>query len=165
MALPFAVAIFTTHLIKIFYNSQVKHANEVGYPERKSSMLLVYIGIASLIGKVTAGRMLDSPRFCVFWISQISGYITSLSLVVLTFAYDDKSFISFAIVYGVGNGLFVSSMFSLWLTTVTPEQRPLGLATGEVFAAIGVLTGSPFIGISKTRCFETSTLIYIKAQY
>ncbi|KAK3698823.1 hypothetical protein QZH41_004954 [Actinostola sp. cb2023] len=33
----------------------VKHANEIGYPAQKSSMLLIYIGVASLIGKVVAG--------------------------------------------------------------------------------------------------------------
>jgi len=69
------------------------------------------------------------------------------SVIVLEFAVNDIGFISFAVVYGLGTGAFMPTQFVLWMSSVVPEHRPSALATGEVIASIGVLTGSPFIGI------------------
>ena len=126
--------------------AQVKHANEVGYPAHKSSMLLIYIGMASLTGKVVAGRLCDCPKVSVFLVNQVAGCVATAAIILLKFATDDITFISFAVLYGLGNGSFLASMYLMWLHNVAPKYRISGVALGEAFAGIGVLIGSPFIG-------------------
>ncbi|KAK3698833.1 hypothetical protein QZH41_016040 [Actinostola sp. cb2023] len=141
----------------------VKHANEIGYPAQKSSMLLIYIGVASLIGKVVAGRLCDSPKVSVFLVNQVAGFLITTAIMVLMFATDDKGFIAFAVLYGLGNGSFMVSMYLIWLNTVSPKYKSVGLACGEVVASIGVLTGSPFIGFLADRAGNYNVSLMVAA--
>jgi hypothetical protein len=109
-------------------------------------MLFIYIGIVSFFGKIGAGRLCDSPRVSVFWVNQIAGCITGLSIIFLKFASDENGFVAFACFYGLGLGSFITTMYLMFLNTVRPKYRPFGLATGEVITSISVLVGPPFIG-------------------
>ncbi|XP_031557859.1 monocarboxylate transporter 10-like [Actinia tenebrosa] len=124
----------------------VKYTNEIGLPPQKASMLFIYIGVVSFFGKIIAGRLCDYPGISSFWVNQIAGVISGLSIIFLQFPSDERGFIAFACCYGLGLGSFITSLYLVFLNSVRPMDRPIALATGEVISSLSVLVGPPFIG-------------------
>ncbi|EDO48615.1 predicted protein [Nematostella vectensis] len=125
----------------------VKHCREIGVSAQKSSTLFIYIGITSFAGKLVSGRLCDSPRISTLYVHQISALIIGASVLMIRLASDYTGFAIFAACYGCGNGMFITTMYLLFLNTVEPRLRPSALAYGEMVNAVSIAIGSPIAGL------------------
>ena len=63
----------------------------------------------------------------------------------------------FAVVYGVGDGIFITTMNSLLMFTVDEKRRAAALGLGSCLLSLGIAGGAPLAG---KRLFPDSFTIF-----
>ena len=112
----------------------MKYCLELGISADSASRLFIFLGLSSCVARIAAGRLCD-----VKWINTI---IT----IVLPVLQSYKGMTVFAVVYGLGDGIFITTMNSLLMFTVDEKRRAAALGLGNTLLSVGVATGPPMAG-------------------
>ncbi|EDO37820.1 predicted protein [Nematostella vectensis] len=128
------------------YFHLVKHCEEVGLTSKSATSLFIHIGISSLVGRSVSGPLNDALHKTPMMLHQLSSLLISGCMLLIWLAHDYVTFSVFAVLYGFGNGVGLTTMFLLLLNTVKPCHRALAFGIGEFLHSIGCMLGPGFVG-------------------
>jgi len=77
--------------------------------------------------------------------------------IALPLVKDYTGILVFAVVYGVGDGIFITTMNSLLMFTVDEKRRAAALGLGSCLLSLGIASGPPLAG---KRLFPDSLTIF-----
>ncbi|XP_032234220.2 monocarboxylate transporter 12 isoform X2 [Nematostella vectensis] len=129
------------------YFHLVKHCEEVGLTSKSATSLFIHIGISSLVGRSVSGPLNDALHKTPMMLHQLSSLLISGCMLLIWLAHDYVTFSVFAVLYGFGNGVGLTTMFLLLLNTVKPCHRALAFGIGEFLHSIGCMLGPGFVGL------------------
>ena len=125
---------------------QVKHCLEIGISADSASRLFIFIGLASSLARVVAGRLCDTSRVNAIYVNQFGDLLVGTATIVLPLIKSYTGILLFAVVYGVGDGIFTTTMNSLLLFTVDEKRRAAALGLGSNILSLGIAGGPPLAG-------------------
>ena len=125
---------------------QVKYCLEVGISADLASTLFIFIGLASSFSRVVTGRMCDISWINTIFVYQFGNLLVGLITICLLLIKDYTGMVVFAIVYGVGDGIFITTMNSLLMFTVDEKRRASALGLGNFLLSLGIAGGPPLAG-------------------
>ena len=129
-----------------FFQLQVKHCLELGISADSASRLFIFIGLASSLARVVTGRLCDASRVNVIYVHQFGDLLLGIATIVLPLLKSYTGFLMFAVVYGVCDGIFITTMNSLLLFTVDEKRRAVALGMGSNIISLGIVGGPPLAG-------------------
>ncbi|KAK3718099.1 hypothetical protein QZH41_017203, partial [Actinostola sp. cb2023] len=137
----------------------VKYCLEVGITAQQGSNLFIFIGVCSLIATVVAGRVMDIQAVNPFHVNQIGSLMMALCMILIQMATKYYHFIIFSFFFGLGIGIFRTTVAVLFLNTVEPALVPYAWPFAEIFTSTGNAMGAPFTDgqLSKTDTFLRRT--------
>lgn len=140
-----------------FFQWQVKHCLELGISADSASRLFIFIGLASSLARVVTGRLCDTSRVNAIYVHQFGDLLVGIATIVLPLLKGYTGILLFAIVYGIGDGIFVTTMNSLLLFTVDEKRRAAAFGMGSNICSLGIAGGPPLAG-KKLLFKQTRTL-------
>jgi len=124
----------------------VKHCLEIGISADSASKLFIFQGLASSVSRVMVGRLCDIRCVNAIYVHQFGDLLVGFMTLALPLLRSYAGILSFAVVYGIGDGIFVTTMNSLLLFTVDEKQRAAALGLGSCLIALSVGGGPPLAG-------------------
>ncbi|XP_062510328.1 monocarboxylate transporter 12-like [Corticium candelabrum] len=128
------------------YVHLVKHAEDMNIEPREGALLITYIGISSILGRVVLGRAADHPLINRLYVVQLSIAIAGVANIVCPFFTNYSGLIFYSLLFGMFNGAAVSLMPALLVDYLGIQKfaQALGLMLGA--EALAVLLGPPSAG-------------------
>lgn len=123
-----------------------------GIPVSQGALLLGYLSISAIFGKLLCGRLADLPRVRRLYIFVISATVLSVSSMCVTAARSYHGLLAYALVAGFFDGCFVVTVPLITQDIVGKElmAKALGIQYGLV--AFPLTLGPPVLG--ETTCFR-----------
>lgn len=125
---------------------QVKHCLEIGISADSASKLFIFQGLASSVSRVMVGRLCDIRFVNAIYVHQFGDLLVGFMTLALPLLRSYAGILAFSVVYGIGDGIFVTTMNSLLLFTVDEKQRAAALGLGSCLIALSVGGGPPLAG-------------------
>ena len=129
-----------------FFQLQVKHCLELGISADSASRLFIFIGLASSLARVVTGRLCDASWVNTIYVHQFGDLLMGIATIVLPLLKGYTGILLFAVVYGVGDGIFVTTINSLLLFTVDEKRRAAAIGMGCNKFSLGIVGGPPLAG-------------------
>ena len=98
------------------------------------------------MARVAAGRLCDVQWINTIFIYQFGTLLVGFVTVVLPVIQSYKGIAIFAGIYGLGDGIFITTMNSLLMFTVDERRRAAALGLGNTLLSVGVAAGPPLAG-------------------
>ncbi|KAL9954855.1 hypothetical protein ACROYT_G042440 [Oculina patagonica] len=124
----------------------VKHCLEIGISADSASKLFIFLGLASSVSRVMTGRLCDIPWVNAIFVYQFGDLLVAFMTIALPLLKDYTGILAFAVVYGVGDGIFITTMNSLLMFTVDEKRRAAALGLGSCLLSLGIAGGPPLAG-------------------
>lgn len=109
-------------------------------------MLFIFIGLASSVSRIVTGRLCDVSWVNPVYVHQFGDLLVGFLTVTLPVIRSYSEILVFAIFYGIGDGIFITTMNSLLMFTVDEKQRTAALGLGCSLLSIGIAGGPPLAG-------------------
>ncbi|EDO30715.1 predicted protein [Nematostella vectensis] len=120
----------------------VAYCKELGISADRAAWMYVYMGVASLIGHVAIGRLIDRPSIQPGYVYQvcwaIAGVSTLLSRLSTSYAYLSVYFVVFGFAFGAA-----ITCCDVIMLTLVPEARGGTLGMHMMAMALPTATGTP----------------------
>lgn len=131
-----------------------------GIPVSRGALLLGYLSISAIFGKLLCGRLADLPRVRRLYIFVISATVLSVSSMCVTAARSYHGLLAYALVAGFFDGCFVVTVPLITQDIVGKElmAKALGIQYGLV--AFPLTLGPPVLG--ETTCFRPIVLQFMR---
>ncbi|XP_048585690.1 monocarboxylate transporter 5 [Nematostella vectensis] len=143
-----AIAIFLAYLPLFVPNIHiVRFATDLHISSDKASWLFTYIGVTSTVCRAIIGKVLDMRWVTPLQGVQISSLLMGVSIIALGSATEYTHFVVFAVFYGVGNGIFVTTQAVFFQTSVAPSKSAMGMGMGFMTCSVAILIGPPICGL------------------
>lgn len=124
----------------------VKHCLELGISADSASKLFIFIGLTSSVARFVTGRLCDiswvNPTFVYQFGVLLVGFITTGLPIIKGY----KGILMFAIIYGVGDGIIVTTMNTLLMFSVDEKYRAAAIGLGSSVISLGIAGGPPLAG-------------------
>lgn len=130
----------------VFFPFQVKHCLELGISADSASKLFIFIGVASSVARVVSGRLCDLPCIKTIYVYQFGVLLVGFMTVALPWMKNYTGILVFAVFYGVGDGMFVTTTTSLLMFTLDEKDRAAAVGLGSSLLSIGIAGGPPLAG-------------------
>ena len=91
--------------------------------------------------------MCDVKWINVIYIYQFGDLLIGLVIISLPLIKSYSGLQVFSVFYGVGDGIFTTTMNSLLVFSVDEERRAAGLGLGNMLLSLGIVAGPPFAGL------------------
>ena len=130
----------------------------MGISADSSSTLFIFIGLASSFSRVVTGRMCDISWINTIFVYQFGNLLAGLITICLLLIKDYTGMVIFAILYGIGDGIFITTMNSLLMFTVDEKQRASALGLGNFSLSLGIAGGPPLAG--ENIFLKISSILY-----
>jgi len=124
----------------------VKYCLELGISADSASRLFIFLGLSSCVARIAAGRLCDVKWINTIFIYQFGALLVGFNTLVLPVVRSYKGIAVFAVLYGLGDGIFITTMNSLLMFTVDEKRRAAALGLGNALLSVGVVTGPPLAG-------------------
>ena len=98
------------------------------------------------MARVAAGRLCDVQWINTIFIYQFGTLLVGFVTLVLPVIQSYKGIAIFVVFYGLGDGIFITTMNSLLMFTVDEKRRAAALGLGNTLLSIGVAAGPPLAG-------------------
>ena len=98
------------------------------------------------MARVTTGRLCDVQWINTIFIYQFGTLLVGFVTLVLPVIQSYKGIAIFVVFYGLGDGIFITTMNSLLMFTVDEKRRAAALGLGNTLLSIGVAAGPPLAG-------------------
>ena len=118
----------------------------LGVPMSQGSLLLGYLSISAIFGKLLSGRLSDLPRVRRLYIFVISATILSVSSMCVTSAKTYHGLLAYTIVAGFFDGCFVVTVPLITQDIVGKEL--MAKAVGNLYGVVAfpLTLGPPVLG-------------------
>ena len=121
----------------------------LGIPMSQGSLLLGYLSISAIFGKLLCGRVADLPRVRRLYLTVTAATILSVSFMCITTAKTYHGLLAFAIVAGFFDGCFVVTVPLITQDIVGKELMAKAFGTMYGVLAFPLTLGPPVLGIKK----------------
>lgn len=128
------------------FSLQVKYCLDLGISADSASRLFIFLGLSSCVARVATGRLCDVKWINTIFIYQFGDLLVGFATVVLPVIQSYKGMAVFAVIYGFGDGIFITTMNSLLMFTVDEKRRAAALGLGNTLLSVGVAAGPPLAG-------------------
>ena len=102
----------------------MRFCEDIGIAADAASRLFVYYGLASCVRRLVSGRLCDFQRVNTFYIYQAAELVLGTSILVVTMAISCVHVIVFIVLYGFCDGVFITTLSVLVITSVVPSKVP-----------------------------------------
>jgi len=124
----------------------VKYCLELGISADSASKLFIFIGLASSVARIVVGRLCDISWVNTIYVYQFGDLLVGFMTIALPLIKGYTGILVFAVVYGVGDGIFITTMNSLLMFTVDEKRRAAALGLGSCLLSLGIAGGAPLAG-------------------
>ncbi len=98
------------------------------------------------MARITTGRLCDVKWINTIFIYQFGDLLSGFATIVLPVIQSYGGLIAFAVIYGFGDGIFITTMNSLVMFTVDEKRRAAAMGLGNCLMSIGAAIGAPLAG-------------------
>ena len=127
-------------------NLQVKYCLDIGISADSASQLYIYLGLSSCVARVVSGRLCDIIWINTMLIYQIGDLLVGFVTILLPVIQSYSGLVAFTVIYGFGDGIFITTMNSLLMFTVDEKRRAAALGLGNCLLSLGLVAGAPMAG-------------------
>jgi MFS family permease len=112
----------------------------------KSSTLLVFVGIATIVSRLISGRLCDVSFIKPRYVQQAGVILSGISTILLTFAVNYTHLIIFSLFYGIADGAFRVSVNILFMNTVDIPRKPSAFGQANMIMSVSSAAGPALAG-------------------
>nr|XP_058963165.1 uncharacterized protein LOC131790004 [Pocillopora verrucosa] len=133
----------------------VNYCLELGISADSASWFFIPFGLSSSLARFVTGRICDVIWVNTMYIYQFGALLDGFAIVVLPVVRNYVGIQVFAVIYGIGDGIFITTMNSLLMFSVDEKRRAAGFGLGNTLISLVIASGSPFAGfiIDTTGCY------------
>ena len=143
LRLFFWIRIFLTSCYLIL---KVKYSEDIGISTQKGSRLFIFIGLASSVARLTTGRLCSNKRVNPVYIYQSCMITASLAAFMLPFTTKYWSLIAFSVIYGLSDGVFVTTHCFILLTIVDNKRTTAAFCINNLLYSLSAAAGGSVAG-------------------
>ena len=125
---------------------QIKYTEELGIEAELASRLFIYLGISTFLARPLSGVLCSICRIKPQYVFQASLFVNGFSTILLPLIRTYSQLIGYVIVYGACDGVYVSLLNVLILSSLEDERRAAGFGMELFLTAITALIGPPLAG-------------------
>lgn len=107
----------------------------------------MYYGLTSAIARIPVGRICDVRGMNPFYLYQSAEFVVGLSTILVTLASDYTTLIVFTVIYGLCDGVFITTLNIILMSSVEGTKRPAALGWQMQVASIFLASGPPVAGM------------------
>lgn len=124
----------------------MKYAEDHGTTAKAASLLFLFIGLLSSLGRAVAGMLYKNKKVNPVFIHEASLLTLSLCIFLLPFTTNYWYLILFSIVYGFSDGVFITGSLYIPLSCVESKRKTASFCTSNFLYSLGAVSGSPIAG-------------------
>ena len=124
----------------------MKYCLDIGISADSASQLYIYLGLSSSVARIVSGRLCDVMWINTMFIYQIGDLLVGFVTILLPVIQSYSGLVAFAVIYGFGDGIFITTMNSLLMFTVDEKRRAAALGLGNCVLSLGIAAGAPVAG-------------------
>ena len=98
------------------------------------------------MARVATGRLCDVKCVNTILIYQFGDLLVGFATVVLPVVQSYAGLVAFVVIYGFGDGIFITTLNSLLMFTVDEKRRAAALGLGNCLISMGLASGAPVAG-------------------
>ena len=129
---------------------------DLGISADSASRLLIFLGLSSCVARVATGRLCDVTWINTIFIYQLGDLLVGFTTIALPVIQSYPGLLAYVVIYGFGDGIYVTTLNSLLMFTVNEKRRAAALGLGDCLVALGRAAGAPMAG-EKIRENNTNT--------
>lgn len=111
-----------------------------------ASRLFIFIGLASSIARVISGRLCNQKSVNPVYIYQVSMMLACISAFLLPFSTKYWQLIVFSVVYGLSDGIFITTQCFILLSCVDAKRVTASFCINNVIYSFAATAGGPIAG-------------------
>ena len=120
---------------------------DIGISPDAASRLFVYFGLASCAGRLVSGRLCDFQKVNTFYVYQVAELVAGTSILLVTMATSYTHMITFAVIYGFCDGVFITTLNVLLITCVSPPKVSVAIGWQMQISSFFLASGAPVAGV------------------
>ena len=124
----------------------MKFSEDIGITAQEASRLFIFIGLASSIARPVSGRLCNEKSVNPVYIYQASMLLAGLSAFVLPFSAKYWHLIAFSVVYGLSDGVFITTQCYILLSCVDVQRRTASFCINNLLYSFAATAGGPIAG-------------------
>ena len=124
----------------------MKYCEDIGISAQKASRLFIFIGLASCVARPMTGRLCNNKRVNPVYVYQLCMVTAGVAAFMLPFTTKYWSLIVFSVIYGLSDGVFVTSECFILLTVVDSKRTTAAFCINNVFYSLAAAAGGPVAG-------------------
>jgi len=125
------------------YINLVKYCEDLGVSPQKGSQLFIFIGFASCVARLVTGRLCSNKRVNPVHIYQSCLVSASLAAFMLPFTTKYWNLIAFSVIYGLSDGVFVTTQNFILLTVVDSKRTTAAFCINNLVYSFSGAAGGP----------------------
>ena len=136
---------FSLILISLFW-FQVRYCEDIGITADAASRLFIYYGVASCVGRLVSGPLCDFEKVNTFYVYQVSELVVGTGILLITMATSYLHMAIFIVIYGLCDGIFITTLNVLLLSCVSPAKTPVSIGWEMQVSSFFLASGPPVAG-------------------
>ncbi|KAL9954132.1 hypothetical protein ACROYT_G041630 [Oculina patagonica] len=134
------------------YVHLIKHCDDLGIPDDKSSTLYLFIGIFASLGRLGAGFLCNMKCTNSLRLFQAAVFVMGASTMLLTLAKTYAKLVVYAIIFSMADGMMITTFIIICMHMETLEESKRASVVG-------------FNIFFRDICFEQSVVISTRTQH
>lgn len=132
----------------------------LGIPVSQGALLLGYLSVSAIFGKLLCGRLADLPRVRRLYIFVISATVLSLSSMCVTAAKSYHGLLAYTLVAGFFDGCFVVTVPLITQDIVGKDLMAKAIGSLYGVVAFPLTLGPPVLGKAEALLLNVQELQY-----
>ncbi|XP_020616235.1 monocarboxylate transporter 10-like [Orbicella faveolata] len=128
------------------YINLVKYCEDIRISAQKASRLFIFIGLASCVARLMTGRLCNNKRVNPVYVYQSCLVTAGLAAFMLPFTTKYWSLIVFSVIYGLSDGIYITTQNFILLTVVDSKRTTASFCINNVLYSFSAAAGGPVAG-------------------
>ena len=125
---------------------QVKHCATLGITADSATTLFIYLGLASILGRITSGFICDLRGVNSLYVYQMAVLVQGISTLLSVFAKTYVPLAVYSFVFGLCDGAFITTLNICLLKSVDSSRRASVIALHHPVISVFLASGAPVSG-------------------
>lgn len=125
----------------------VRYCEDIGITADAASRLFIYYGVASCVGRLVSGPLCDFEKVNTFYVYQVSELVVGTGILLITMATSYLHMAIFIVIYGLCDGIFITTLNVLLLSCVSPAKTPVSIGWEMQVSSFFLASGPPVAGL------------------
>ena len=126
----------------------MRYCEDIGITADAASRLFIYYGVASCFGRLASGRLCDFKQVNTLYVYQVSELVAGTGILLVTLATSYTHMVVFVVIYGMCDGVFITTLNVLLLTCVSPAKTAASIGWEMQVSSVFLASGPPIAGAS-----------------